>query len=844
MASSALATAFVNIVPGTVAVENYLKTQLGGQAAAAGATAGDQLAKGVAGGFGGKIKGYLAPVLGTMAATFAAVQIKDFLGDSITAASDFNEQGAAVGQVFGKAAKDIEKFAAGGSKSLGQSKTQILEAAKSFGIYGKAAGLAGSDNAGFSTELVKLATDLASFNNTSVDEAIGALGSGLRGEAEPLRRFGVLLDDATLRAKAMEMGLTNSTKTALTPQMKVLAAYGSIMEQTGTQQGDFSRTSEGLANQQRIATAQFENTKIAIGQSLAPAMTDLFKLINTSVLPALQNFFNDFRDGKTPLNDVVDALKGMFGFIKDNWTWISTLAVAVLAGFTAFKLWNGAIAIYQGAIKIAAALQLAFNAVMAANPIMLVVIAIAALVGGLVYFFTQTKTGQKIWAGFVSFLQDAWKNIVNSWNGLVAWFGALPGKIGGFFKSAGTWLLNAGKNIIDGLLKGLGNAGATIGKFFLNILPGWIVGPFKAALGIHSPSRVFIQFGKDIIRGLNKGLSGDEASVRATMDKVGNWVTDQFNAKKISKKTATQARSLIAAYTTKLVEAAKQHDAVVEQLKAAEDSLLDKIKERADFVAGIQRKFGATLGLDDKTTAADAIKQLQDRIAKNKELASVLGQLQALGLSGDLYQQILDGGQLEFAQSLLAGGSEAVTQLNTLAAEANATALKLGEDAGNILYGKGIEVAQGVVDGLKAKESELAAFMASLGAAFASAMNAVIGADTTEADAAKKKKKVTTKKPGAKTPSKISAGKAGAAVKKATPIKKKLALGGLVNRPTRALIGESGPELVTPLRDFERIVSEAKGGQTVIYNAAPNNSLDAEQALFQAIKRAKVVGAW
>lgn len=66
-----------------------------------------------------------------------------------------------------------------------------------------------------------------------------------------------------------------------------------------------------------------------------------------------------------------------------------------------------------------------FNAVLSANPIGIVVTAIAALVAGLVWFFTQTKTGQKIWAGFVSWIKDAWQGISEFFSGL--WSGISDG---------------------------------------------------------------------------------------------------------------------------------------------------------------------------------------------------------------------------------------------------------------------------------------------------------------------------------------------------------------------------------------------------------------------------------
>ena len=73
----------------------------------------------------------------------------------------------------------------------------------------------------------------------------------------------------------------------------------------------------------------------------------------------------------------------------------------------------------------------------------------------------------------------------------------------------------------------------------------------------------------------------------------------------------------------------------------------------------------------------------------------------------------------------------------------------------------------------------------------------------------------------------------------------RLAEGGFVDQPTTALIGEAGPEVVVPLDRFESMIGLKDGGnKTVNYYAAPNQSLDSEQALFQAIRRAKVVAAW
>lgn len=199
------------------------------------------------------------------------------------AASDLNEAVAYGQTVFGDSFEAVDKFATGAAESIGQSRREAIAGATDFATLGKAAGLAGDDLAGFSTDLVTLASDLASARNTSTADAIHAISAGLRGESEPLRRYGVLLDDATLRQEALGLGIIKTTKDALTPQQKVLAAQSAIFKQTSDAQGDFARTSDGMANSQRIAAAEFENAKAKLGEGLTPVITGAAKAATTLI---------------------------------------------------------------------------------------------------------------------------------------------------------------------------------------------------------------------------------------------------------------------------------------------------------------------------------------------------------------------------------------------------------------------------------------------------------------------------------------------------------------------------------------------------------------------------------
>jgi hypothetical protein len=236
---------------------------------------------------------------------------------AISAASDFQESTSKVNVVFGKASKSIKDFAATAATSLGQSKQSVLDAAGAFGTFGKAAGLAGDDLATFTTDFVTLSTDLASFNNTSPEEAVLAIGAALRGESEPLRRYGVLLNDAVLKQEAMTLGIYDG-KGALTAQQKVLAAQAAIYKQTNDAQGDFVRTSDGLANSQRTLGAVLKNVQIELGSKLLPAIQEFSNSLVDISLWVQRNpeTFTKIGKGFEYIFKLVDpATKGIRGFL-------------------------------------------------------------------------------------------------------------------------------------------------------------------------------------------------------------------------------------------------------------------------------------------------------------------------------------------------------------------------------------------------------------------------------------------------------------------------------------------------------------------------------------------------
>jgi len=147
--------------------------------------------------------------------------------------------------------------------------------------------------------------------------------SGLTGEIAPLRRFGVNLTDVTLKQKAMSLGLYKGTG-LLDVNAKSAAAYALILEQTTTAQGDFARTSDGLANSQRSLTAQMADLQAEIGEALLPIMLELATVMKNDVIPTLREAVDAGVDLGEILGDVfksrTDEAKTSVGEFNDALT--------------------------------------------------------------------------------------------------------------------------------------------------------------------------------------------------------------------------------------------------------------------------------------------------------------------------------------------------------------------------------------------------------------------------------------------------------------------------------------------------------------------------------------------
>jgi hypothetical protein len=190
---------------------------------------------------------------------------------TINAASNLNESINATGVTFGAAGDQILTIGETADQAMGLSQRAFNEAAVRFSAFAKTIAGDGGNVANVVQDITQRASDFASVMNLDVEEALRLFQSGLAGESEPLRRYGIDVSAAAVNTFAYANGIAEAGR-QLTETEKVQARYGLIMEQTSATSGDFANTSDDLANAQRILSAELENMQAQLGQNLLPVL--------------------------------------------------------------------------------------------------------------------------------------------------------------------------------------------------------------------------------------------------------------------------------------------------------------------------------------------------------------------------------------------------------------------------------------------------------------------------------------------------------------------------------------------------------------------------------------------
>lgn len=210
----------------------------------------------------------------------------NYAADGIRLASGLGEQVNAVQVAYGELGDEVLALSKQAPANLNLTQAAFNRLAVRFSAFAKTIAGAGGNVGKVVDDLTKRGADFASVYDLEASEALELFQSGLAGETEPLRRFGVDLSAAAVEAFAYANGIAAAGE-ELTEQEKVQARYGALLAQTSLVQGDLQNTSGSLANQQRELNVQFEEAQTKLGQFLLPGFTSIVTFANDSLLPKL-----------------------------------------------------------------------------------------------------------------------------------------------------------------------------------------------------------------------------------------------------------------------------------------------------------------------------------------------------------------------------------------------------------------------------------------------------------------------------------------------------------------------------------------------------------------------------
>lgn len=838
------AYAYVTLIPVAEGFQRKIAQQLKG-VGGAGGDAGKITGQNFSEGFGASLKkvGLLA------AGALATAGVGRLLGDSIKQASDLGESINAVNVAFGDAASGVLKLGETSARAMGLSTNEFNNAAVRFSAFAERVVGEGGNVAGFIGDVSQRATDFASVFNIEVSEALQVFQSGLAGEAEPLKRFGINLLDSEVKAYAMANGIGEAGR-QLTETEKVQARYGLLLQSTAKTQGDFANTSEGLANQQRIVKAEFTNLQAELGSALVPTMERLLKVVADQVLPAFVEFGDwlGSPDGQKAVEDFTNAavflVETTINITKAVFEQLPLLTALGIA-FAATTVKTNLLTIAKGKATVA---QIALNAAMAANPIGLLITALALAVVGVTAFMnaneaatpTQEELNDKIakTSDELAFYKEQQDNATNSSKLYESTINDLERELRehrAALQDSYNWTeqqKDASYRARDAAIAqrhATKDLKAEVDRYTDSVRLS--SGALISNAVLQEAQYNFLQDYNYSLGRTTKTLQDwiDELTERNYAELQGISTAEFYSQATDDVATATSsAASSVGSYTTAVDESATVMDRAV----PANQEFLDVINGVAnvDIGPGIQDLTRDLQGMIIELDKANELTRLEGGFVEFMTEGGAKVTAKFDPVTGELLESYTDAGptlartvtgdviDINALTNAINNGADYVQQALDLAggtqsfldaALGQVTLYNPETDMQMVVGGSGEGLANAIARAEKEGYVNGGGFEGDIGEVIDTlkTIDQEIGTAIV-ADAA-------------------------------------LASGGLVTRPTKAIIGEAGPEVVIPLDRFESMMGMGTGGgKTLVYNAAPNQSMDTEEELFTAMRRAKVVANW
>ncbi len=553
----------------------------------------------------------LKKVGAAMGVAFAGAQIAKFGKDVILASSNMAESVSKVNVVFGNTSDAVLAFGNTAATALGISSQQALEAAGTYGNLFQALGVGKEKSQEMSVSMVQLAADLGSFNNMSVTDSLNALRSGLSGETEPLKRFGIALNDVTLKNKAMAMGF-GEIKGVMDPAIKAQVTYALVMEQTTLAQGDYARTADGAANTMKTLQARFEDAKVALGDALMPAFKALLGVLNllVPILTAIGNYFKENSDAIKMYAIIVGTLVAAF------YTYRAALIITKVTqqAFVVMQtIMKGATLASIASTNGLAASILVLNAAMRANPIGLIVTALLLVGAAFVAAWKKSETFRGIVIKVVQGILKWVELLLVIWGKFFSALGKIPGmgwakKVGEGLDGISTKIKTASKNLSDlkSGFKGMGNVSMSAGS--AGVTGGTTGGDTGGGTGASTAAKnkeKLIKYKKDVVaiyKDMNEAIADAKEKAGEALAARDERIAEA------RERAAEQEADLRKRFNERVADAQKQHS----------EALADANKRYKETIANASKRFYETQINADKDYAKKTIEltlKLNEKLA-------------------------------------------------------------------------------------------------------------------------------------------------------------------------------------------------------------------------------------
>ena len=356
--------------------------------------------------FGGRFTSGLKNTLGAAVAMIGAYIGAEQIGAAFTGAANLEQSQGALATVFKESIAQMTAWAQAADQTLGLTENTYNELATIIGSQLKNAGFSMDEVGGKTNDLISIGADFAAMFGGDTKTAVEAISSALKGERDPIERYGITLRQSAIDAKAAQMGFEKVGST-YDQTAQAAATLALITEQSGDAQGAFARESGTSANTLQKLTARFEEIRTELGKRLLPIFNSIGTWLLDEGIPAAEKFGAKVSDLYT------NAVKPLIDWVIQHGDTITGVVVALAAGFAAFKIASIVVSIAAFISKIMAVTSVVGGLMPLLGGLVTMVgaipLAIGAAVAAAVWFFTQTELGQKIIASVVDWFRNtAW----------------------------------------------------------------------------------------------------------------------------------------------------------------------------------------------------------------------------------------------------------------------------------------------------------------------------------------------------------------------------------------------------------------------------------------------------